>query len=86
MKLRTSHDKFGRQEVNAVEVAAVGGNAVDLSGEVLRALPAAGCDAVVAKAYNNDVALDTRPLALDPKEPAADLEDEVVAAVLGHGL
>src|SRR3989304_1710016 len=75
-------DPPGGQEETAVELVAVGGDPVDLVRAV-RALQLTVARPATGVATHDDyIALPDSPFALNPQQPRAEVEDEVVAPAL----
>lgn len=78
-------DHADREQVALAEIGAIGSNSVDFIGRIRRTHVSTRAQVVPAQMDDNYVSLSGRPLALHPDKPIANIEDEVVPAVLRHG-
>jgi hypothetical protein len=77
---------FERQEETPIEFGAVSCERVDLVRGVESFAKALSSSPRRIAANDDDVAIPTRPLALNTPEPRSEIEDQITAATLGNRL
>jgi hypothetical protein len=77
-------DQIDRQQEATIDLACIRGDGVDLGRPVGRSDGTPVRVAVTAEVDEDDVSLDSRPLALHPDETIAERECQVVSGMLGH--
>jgi len=70
------------QQITLIQFTAVDGDGIDFIGTIRRAHVTLWAQVVAAQLCCNHVPLSVAPLALDPKQPRPQVEDQVVAAGL----
>ena len=77
--------KLHREEITAIQIAAICRNGIDLIDAVGALDPTAGSQPVAREIHHYNVTSSWSPFALDPEQMTAEIEGQVVAAVLDQG-